>query len=172
MKHLNNTLQSCKPFLESLEPLSINRDPNMTHNLYVCMICFRPEVVYGVISGANVKTMEGYLVVNFEVASSNSFRDILIKIISWRRRRRRRTSMIALSVNAFAFRFVIGIELSMVLLTARRLRSCDQGLFVVPPTRTMIPNIKALFSSQAAPTVWNSLPSHRPWSFGRFRDVL
>ena len=48
----------------------------MTPNLHVCTTCFRPEVVYDVISGRNVKTIEGYLVVNFEVASSNSFIDI------------------------------------------------------------------------------------------------
>ena len=83
--------------------LSRSRDPNMTKNLHVCTICCRPEVVYDVISGWNVKTKR-YFVVNFEVASSNSFRDIP-KIISWRRRwRQRRTSTTALSENAFAFR--------------------------------------------------------------------
>ena len=50
----------------------------MTQNLHVCTICFRPEAVYDVISGQNVKTIEGYIVVNFAVASSNSFRDIKI----------------------------------------------------------------------------------------------
>ena len=53
----------------------------MTENLHVCTICFRPEVVYGVISGLNVKTIEGNFVVNFEVVGSNSFRDIQNKII-------------------------------------------------------------------------------------------
>ena len=49
----------------------------MTQNLHVCAIFCRPEVVYDVISGGRrVKTIEGYLVVNFEVASSYSFRDI------------------------------------------------------------------------------------------------
>ena len=48
----------------------------MTQNLHVCTNCFRPEVVYDVISGRNVKTVAGSLVANFEVASSNSFRDI------------------------------------------------------------------------------------------------
>ena len=33
-------------------------------------------MVYDVISGRNVKTIEGYFVVNFEVDSSNTFRDI------------------------------------------------------------------------------------------------
>ena len=40
------------------------------------MICLRREVVYDVISGRNVKTIEDNLVVHFEVASSKSFRDI------------------------------------------------------------------------------------------------
>ena len=47
-------------FLELVEPLSRNRDPNMTKHLHVCTICFRPEVVYDVVSGRNVKTTEGY----------------------------------------------------------------------------------------------------------------
>ena len=48
----------------------------MTQNLHVCTICFRPEVVHDVISGGNVKTNKGYPVINFEVATSNSFRYI------------------------------------------------------------------------------------------------
>ena len=32
----------------------------MTQNLHVGTICFRPEVVYDVISGRNVKTIKGY----------------------------------------------------------------------------------------------------------------
>ena len=48
----------------------------MGQNLHICMICCRPDVVYDVISGRNVKTVEGYYVVNFEVATSNSFRDL------------------------------------------------------------------------------------------------
>ena len=48
----------------------------MTQHLHVCTIFFLPEVVYDVISGRNVKAMDGNLVVNFEVAISNSFRDI------------------------------------------------------------------------------------------------
>ena len=46
----------------------------MTQSEHVCAICCRPEVGDDdVISGRNVKTLEGYLVVNFEVARSNSF---------------------------------------------------------------------------------------------------
>ena len=48
----------------------------MTLNLYVCTICLRPEEVYDTISSRNVKTIEGNLVVDFEVASSNTFPDI------------------------------------------------------------------------------------------------
>ena len=50
--------------------------PEHAPNLHVCTICCRPEIVYDVISDRNVKTIERYHSVNFEVASSNSFRDI------------------------------------------------------------------------------------------------
>ena len=69
MKPLNHSFQNCKLFQK-------NRDPNMTNNLHVCTICFRLEVVYDVICGRNVNTIKGYLVINLEVAISNSFRDI------------------------------------------------------------------------------------------------
>ena len=48
----------------------------MTQNLHVCTICFRPEVVYDVISGLNIKTSKGSLVIKFEVPIYNSLRDI------------------------------------------------------------------------------------------------
>ena len=51
----------------------------MTRNEHVCAICCRLEVDGDVISGENVKTIEGCAVLNFEVASSNSFRDIIKK---------------------------------------------------------------------------------------------
>ena len=51
----------------------------MTQNCLVCAICCRPEVDCDVISGGDVKTIVGHVVVNFEVGSSNSFRDIKIK---------------------------------------------------------------------------------------------
>ena len=76
MKPLNHCFQNCKPFSELVELLSRNRDPNMTKNLHRCTIFCRPEVAYDAISGRDVKTIEGYLLVNLEVASSNSFRDI------------------------------------------------------------------------------------------------
>ena len=47
----------------------------MTKNLHVCTIYFGPEVVYDVNSGRNIRTIEGNLVVNLEVASPNSFED-------------------------------------------------------------------------------------------------
>ena len=58
----NEALESQFPklqtFSESVEGLSRNRDQNMTQNLYVCRICCRPEIVYDVISGRKVKTIE------------------------------------------------------------------------------------------------------------------
>ena len=59
----------------------------MTRNEHGYGICCRPEVAGGVISSQNVKTVEGYAVSNFVVASFGSFRDVQKKIISWRRRR-------------------------------------------------------------------------------------
>ena len=53
----------------------------MTQNLHDFTICCLLEVVYDVIAGRSVKSIEGNLVVHFEVASSNSFRDIK-KVIS------------------------------------------------------------------------------------------
>ena len=43
---------------------------------HVYAICCRPGVAGDVISGENVKTIDGYAVLNFEVASFSSFRDI------------------------------------------------------------------------------------------------
>ena len=48
----------------------------MTQNEHLYVIFCRPEVVGDVILGKNVTTIEGYAVLNFEVASSSSFRDI------------------------------------------------------------------------------------------------
>ena len=50
----------------------------MTHSLHICTICCQLDIVYDVISGRNVKTIEGCLVVNAKVTSSNNFRDIKI----------------------------------------------------------------------------------------------
>ena len=51
----------------------------MTQNVHVCAICCRLEVAGDVISGENVKTIESYAVLNFEIASFNSFRYIFKK---------------------------------------------------------------------------------------------
>ena len=45
----------------------------MTHNEDVYVICWRPEVAGDVISSGNVKTFEGYAVLNFEIASIVEF---------------------------------------------------------------------------------------------------
>ena len=62
--------------LKSTELLSRNRDPNVTKNEHVYAISCLLKVVSDVISCRNVKTTEGYVVVNFEGASSGGFRDI------------------------------------------------------------------------------------------------
>ena len=61
--------------MESTEPLSRNRDPNQTKNEHVCAICCRLEVDDDVISSENIKTTQGYAVVNFECGSFSTFRD-------------------------------------------------------------------------------------------------
>ena len=53
----------------------------MTKSEHVYAICCRPEVAGDVISGEDVKTIESYGVLNFEVPSFSGFRDIK-KIIS------------------------------------------------------------------------------------------
>ena len=62
-------------FSESVEPLSRNRDPNLTQNEYVCVIYCRLEVDGDVVSNENVKTVEGYAVLNFEAVNFSSFRE-------------------------------------------------------------------------------------------------
>ena len=75
IKPLKHSFQK-STFSESVQPLSRNRQPNMTQNEHAYTICCRHEVAGDVISGENVKTTESYAVLNFEVASFNSFRDI------------------------------------------------------------------------------------------------
>ena len=48
----------------------------MTKNEHVYASCCLPEVAGDVISAENVKTVECYAELNFEVASFSSFRDI------------------------------------------------------------------------------------------------
>ena len=67
---LNHCFQNCKKkFSKSVELLSRNRDCNMTLNEHVYAICCRPDVAGDVISGENVKSIEGYVVLKFEVDS-------------------------------------------------------------------------------------------------------
>ena len=51
----------------------IRRDCAHQYPLHVYAICCRPEVASDVISGENAKTIEGYAVLNFEIASLSSF---------------------------------------------------------------------------------------------------
>ena len=48
----------------------------MTHNEHVYAICCRPEVAGDVVFGNNVKPIDDYAALNFEVASFSIFRDI------------------------------------------------------------------------------------------------
>ena len=57
------------PLEPPLEPLSSHRDSNITQNEHVYAICCRPEVAGNVVSGENVKTIDGHAVLNFEIAS-------------------------------------------------------------------------------------------------------
>ena len=100
MKPSNHSFQNCKPLqnrLNHYREIVIRTWPKSY--TFVRFASERSSFMFG----RNVKTIEGYLVVNFEVASSSSFRDIK-KIISWRRRR---TLTIVLSKTAFAFRLRI-----------------------------------------------------------------
>ena len=83
IKRLNHSFQICKLFQNRLNHYRqiATRTPDMTQNEYVYAICCRLELAGDVISNENVKTIEGYFVLNFEVASSSSFRDVR-KIIS------------------------------------------------------------------------------------------
>ena len=74
MKILNQ-FPKLQTFSESVEPLSIIRDQNMTQNKYVYAICCRPEVSCDINSGRNVKCVERYAVLNVEAASFSSFRE-------------------------------------------------------------------------------------------------
>ena len=75
-KSLQHPFQNCKLFLKLIEPLASSCDPNMTQNEHVYVICCWPEAENDVISSQYVKTIEGYVLVNFEVASSSIFLDI------------------------------------------------------------------------------------------------
>ena len=66
MKLLNDSFQNSTLFENSIEPLSRNRNLNLTQNEYVQAIC-------DVVSGEKVKTIERYAALNFEAASFSSF---------------------------------------------------------------------------------------------------
>ena len=72
MKPLNHSFNPVIFFQSRLNLYQRNRDPNMIRNEHVYAICCRPEVAGDVISGESVKTVEGYAMLNFEVANFNS----------------------------------------------------------------------------------------------------
>ena len=76
MKLLNHSFQNCKVFQNWLNHYREIATKNMTQNEHVYAICCRLEVGCDVSSGGNVKTIEGYSVLDFEVASFSSFWDI------------------------------------------------------------------------------------------------
>ena len=47
----------------------------MTQNEHFYAICCRPELAGDVISGGNVKTIAGYVMLSFEAASISSLRE-------------------------------------------------------------------------------------------------
>ena len=73
MKRLNHYFQTSKPFRNRL----CDCREIATQNWHVYAICCRPEGECDVVSGQNEKTIDGYVAVDFEVASSSSFRDTL-----------------------------------------------------------------------------------------------
>ena len=70
---LKTTVSKPLTFSESVEPLSRNRDPNLTQNEHVYAIFCRPEVAGDVVSGGNVKTVDDYVVLNCEAARVGNF---------------------------------------------------------------------------------------------------
>ena len=73
------TLESAFPepstFSISVGLMSRNLDLNMTPNRYTCAIYGRLEVASDVVSSRNVKTIEGWTWVNFEVAKDHTTRN-------------------------------------------------------------------------------------------------
>ena len=47
----------------------------MAQNEHVYAICCRPEAAGDIVSGEEVKTVEGYALLNFETANISSFRE-------------------------------------------------------------------------------------------------
>ena len=133
----NQCFQNYKHFLESVKPLSRNCDPNVAKNGKVYAICCRPEAAGDVTSGENVKTIEGYAVLNVEVASVSSFRDN--KKNHFVTAAETAVESIALSENAFAVRLKIYnllyiglyiVEMLSSMLAAREFRRLNTAVFV------------------------------------------
>ena len=76
MKPLIQAFQKCKPLLNRWNRYREIATPTRPQNEHVYEICCRPEAGDDVFSRRNVNTIEVYVVVNFEVAISSSFRDI------------------------------------------------------------------------------------------------
>ena len=65
------------PFSGSRSKNVIEKSPpehDMTQNEHVDAILCRPEIVVDVLSSGNVKTIKGYVVLNFEAVSLSCFR--------------------------------------------------------------------------------------------------
>ena len=77
LNHLNHGFQNCKACQNRLNRYREIARLNMTQNDHVYAICCRPEVASDVvICRENVKTVEICALLNFEVVSFSSFRDI------------------------------------------------------------------------------------------------
>ena len=61
--------------LESVEPLSINRDPKLTQKCIRLCHLLPTASSDDAISGGNVKSIDRYAVLNFEAARFSSFRE-------------------------------------------------------------------------------------------------
>ena len=82
MKPLNYSFQNRKVFSESVEPLSRNRNPNITQIELAYAICCRLEAAGDVFSSEIIRNIVCFDVLNFEVARFSIFQDIQLKFIS------------------------------------------------------------------------------------------
>ena len=70
--------QNCKPFRDQLNDYQeIVIRKNVAQNEHLHAICGRLEVAGDVISGLNVKTIDGWRLVTFEIAGLSNFREKL-----------------------------------------------------------------------------------------------
>ena len=74
MKPLNHSFHNCKLFQNRLNSYR-EIDSNLTQNEHVYAICCRAEVAGEVNSDENVKTIEGYALLNFEAVSISNFQE-------------------------------------------------------------------------------------------------